>query len=59
MHFRRRSVKNEKTTEDGEMPEQIVKGTENHNKMPILDRIAFDKAIVRAAERLPHGFCAA
>ncbi|MDQ3801502.1 MAG: RNA polymerase sigma factor, partial [Acidobacteriota bacterium] len=42
MHFRRRGVQNEKTTEDGEMPEQIVKGTENYNKMPILDRIAID-----------------
>jgi RNA polymerase sigma-70 factor (ECF subfamily) len=34
MHFRRRSVKNEKTSEDGEMPEQIVPGTENQSKMP-------------------------
>ena len=32
MHFRRRSVKNEKTSEDGEMPEQTVSGTENPNK---------------------------
>ena len=27
MHFRRRGVQNEKTTDDGEMPEQIVRGT--------------------------------
>jgi RNA polymerase sigma-70 factor, ECF subfamily len=52
MHFRRRGVQNEKTTEDGEMPEQIVRGTENHNKMPILDRIAIDKAI----SELPNGY---
>lgn len=52
MHFRRRGVQNEKTTEDGEMPEQIVRGTENHTKMPILDRIALDKAIAQ----LPNGY---
>ena len=27
MHFRRRSVKNEKTSETGDMPEQTVSGT--------------------------------
>jgi RNA polymerase sigma-70 factor, ECF subfamily len=52
MHFRRRGVQNEKTTEDGEMPEQIVNGTENHARMPILDRIALDKAIAQ----LPNGY---
>ena len=52
MHFRRRGVQNEKTTEDGEMPEQIVRGTENHTKMPILDRIGLDKAI----SQLPNGY---
>jgi RNA polymerase sigma-70 factor (ECF subfamily) len=52
MHFRRRSVKNEKTSEDGEMPEQIVPGTENQSKMPVLDRIALKRAI----EQLPPGY---
>ena len=52
MHFRRRGVQNEKTTDDGEMPEQIVRGTENHTKMPILDRIGLDKAI----SQLPNGY---
>ena len=52
MHFRRRSVKNEKTSEDGEMPEQIVSGTENPNKMPIVDRIALNNAIAE----LPNGY---
>lgn len=52
MHFRRRGVKNEMTTDDGEMPEQVVRGTENQNKMPILDRIALDKAI----SQLPNGY---
>ena len=52
MHFRRRSVKNEKTSEDGEIPEQIVPGTENQSKMPVLDRIALKRAI----EQLPPGY---
>jgi RNA polymerase sigma-70 factor, ECF subfamily len=52
MHFRRRSVKNEKTSDDGEMPEQIVPGTENQTKMPVLDRIALKRAI----DQLPPGY---
>jgi RNA polymerase sigma-70 factor (ECF subfamily) len=52
MHFRRRSVKNEKTSEDGEMPEQIMPGTENQSKMPVLDRIALKRAI----DQLPPGY---
>ena len=34
MHFRKRGVRMEQTTEDGETPIQIVKGTENPNAMP-------------------------
>jgi RNA polymerase sigma-70 factor, ECF subfamily len=52
MHFRRRSVKNERTSDDGEMPEQTVNGTANPNKMPVVDRIALKKAIAE----LPHGY---
>jgi len=52
MHFRRRSVKNEKTSEDGEMPEQTVSGTANPNKMQVVDRIALKKAIAE----LPNGY---
>ncbi len=52
MHFRRRAVQNEKTTDDGEIPEQIVPGTENHKKMPVLDRIALRKAV----SELPPGY---
>jgi RNA polymerase sigma-70 factor (ECF subfamily) len=52
MHFRRRSYKNEKTSEDGEMPEQMVHGTSNPNKMPVVDRIALKKAIAE----LPNGY---
>ena len=52
MHFRRRSVKNEKTSQDGEMPEQTVPGTENQMRMPVLDRIA----LTRAISELPPGY---
>lgn len=52
MHFRRRSVKNEKTSEDGELPEQTVKGTADPNRMPVVDRIALKNAIAE----LPQGY---
>jgi len=52
MHFRKRGVRMETTTEDGETPIQIVKGTENPNSMPVVDRIALDKAIAQ----LPPGY---
>jgi RNA polymerase sigma-70 factor (ECF subfamily) len=52
MHFRRRSVKNEKTSETGEMPEQVVSGTSNPNRMPVIDRIALKNAI----GELPNGY---
>ena len=52
MHFRRRSVKNEKTSEDGEMPEQTVVGTANPRKMQVVDRIALKNAIAE----LPNGY---
>ncbi len=52
MHFRKRTVKFEKTTEEGETPVQIVSGTENPFKMPIVDKIAIEHAI----EQLPPGY---
>jgi RNA polymerase sigma-70 factor (ECF subfamily) len=52
MHFRKRTVKFEKTTEEGETPVQIVGGTENPRKMPIVDKIALENAI----EQLPEGY---
>ena len=52
MHFRKRTVKFEKTTEEGETPVQIVGGTENPRKMPIVDKIALESAI----EQLPAGY---
>lgn len=52
MHFRKRTVKFEKTTEEGETPDQIVSGTANPHKMQIVDKIALDNAI----EQLPEGY---
>ncbi|CAN5764628.1 RNA polymerase sigma factor [soil metagenome] len=52
MHFRKSSVKLERTTEEGETPVQTVRGTENPNRMPVLDRISLDKAIAQ----LPPGY---
>ncbi len=52
MHFRKKSVKVERTTEEGETPVQIVRGTENPNAMPVLDRIALDHAL----GQLPPGY---
>ncbi|HLA95611.1 MAG TPA: RNA polymerase sigma factor [Pyrinomonadaceae bacterium] len=52
MHFRKRNVKFEKVTEEGETPDQIVAGTSNPNKMPIVDKIALQNAI----EQLPAGY---
>src|ERR1043165_3112937 len=52
MHFRKRTVKFEKTTEEGERPVQIVSGTSNPERMRIVDKIALDNAI----EQLPEGY---
>ena len=52
MHFRRRVVKTEKTTEDGETPIRVVSGTENPSRMALIDRIALNQAI----GQLPAGY---
>ena len=52
MHFRKRTVKFEKTTEEGETPIQVVPGTESPFKMPIVDKIALENAI----DQLPAGY---
>jgi len=52
MHFRKRTVKFEKTTEEGEIPEQVVAGTSNPFKMQIVDKMALENAI----EQLPPGY---
>ncbi len=52
MLFRKRKVRFEKTMEECETPVQIVNGTSNPFKMPIVDKIALDDAI----EQLPPGY---
>jgi RNA polymerase sigma-70 factor (ECF subfamily) len=52
MHFRKRNVKFEKTTEEGETPVHIVPGTENAERMPVVDKIALENAI----DQLPAGY---
>lgn len=52
MHFRKRSVKSELTTEDGEMPDSVDPDTINPETMPIIDRIAIEIAIAQ----LPPGY---
>jgi RNA polymerase sigma-70 factor (ECF subfamily) len=42
----------EQVTEDGESPQQVVAGTENPSQMPVVDRIALDKAV----GQLPPGY---
>lgn len=52
MHFRKRVVRYEKTADEEETPIQIVPGTENQNRMSVIDRIALKKAI----QQLPAGY---
>lgn len=52
MYFRKRSVKNEKTSQDGEMPDQAAPESRDRMRMPVLDRIA----LRRAVEQLPPGY---
>jgi RNA polymerase sigma-70 factor, ECF subfamily len=52
MHFRKRKVRDEKMTEDGETPEPTVFGTEDPERMPVIDQIALGKAITQ----LPPGY---
>ncbi len=52
MHFRRRGTRLERTTEDGEVPAQAVMGTQDPGRMPVVDRIALERAV----EQLPPGY---
>jgi RNA polymerase sigma-70 factor (ECF subfamily) len=52
MHFRKKGVRLEQTTDDGDVPIQIVKGTEDARRMPVVDKIALDNAIAK----LPPGY---
>lgn len=52
MHLRRPLGKRERTTGDGELPEQVAPGTESARSMPVVDRIALDSAVAE----LPEGY---
>lgn len=52
MYFRKRSTRSELVTDEGETPVQIVRGTENPNAMPVIDRISMERAIAE----LPRGY---
>ena len=52
MYFRKASTRSELTTEEGETPVQIVRGTEDPNAMPVVDRISLERAI----SQLPPGY---
>jgi len=52
MHFRKGRVRRERLTNDGELPVEIVEGTENPARMALLDRITLDSAI----SQLPAGY---
>jgi RNA polymerase sigma-70 factor (ECF subfamily) len=52
MHFHKRRLSLEQITEDGETPVQVIRGTENHKAMRIMDRIALDRAVAQ----LPAGY---
>lgn len=52
MRFRKRGIKLETTTEDGEFPNLVQRGTEHPSRMPVIDRIALDRAI----QELPPGY---
>jgi len=52
MHFRKRTVKYEKVTDEGETPDQIVSGTADPGRMRVVDKIALENAI----DQLPKGY---
>lgn len=52
IHFRKFSVRMERTTADGETPAQIGRGTANPAQMPIIERIALNAAVAQ----LPPGY---
>jgi RNA polymerase sigma-70 factor, ECF subfamily len=52
MHFRRRKVRPELTSENGELPAYIVAGTQDPRRMRIVDRILLSEVIAK----LPPGY---
>lgn len=56
MHFRKRIVKFEKTTEENETSVQIIGSSETSGKLPIIDKIAFEACIDKLPERYRNVF---
>jgi len=52
MHFRKRSVRSELTTDTGEMPELVEPFVSRRQALPVIDRIA----LISAVEKLPNGY---
>ena len=52
MHFRKRKARHEQTATEEETPDRAEPGTENQDRMPVIDRIALDKAMAQ----LPQGY---
>jgi len=52
MHFRKRRVRSELTTRDGELPTQTVAGTADPKRMRVVDRILLTEVIAQ----LPDGY---
>ena len=52
MHFRKRSIRKEQTIEDGSTPIQVASGTENPDKMSLIDRLSLEEAM----GQLPPGY---
>lgn len=52
MHFRKRAVRHERTTQDGELPDRVVKGTDDPGQMRVVERILLEEAIAK----LPDGY---
>lgn len=52
MHFRKRGIRLEGTTDDGDMKDVVQQGTEKPLAMPLVDHIALEQAIVK----LPPGY---
>ena len=52
MHFRKRRVRFERTTEDGDLPVQVVAGTSDPKQMGVVNRILLSEVIAK----LPVGY---
>ena len=52
MHFRKRKVRAERTTEGGELPFQVVAGSNDYKRMNIIERILLSEVIAK----LPQGY---